>query len=237
MKKTSLIWFSLLLIGKIFAQENNLSQRVDTKITVTTATDFHVTQSLNLLYSQEQIYNMDFETIRVESEQSRRKPQEFKYSVSDGLQYGNDPAAMQTTMGIKQPLPIIKKWNGITSGSKPLDPTGACGMTQYVQAINGTPYAVYDKTGTGTVVYKGSVGTVTGSGSNGDPVVAYDKFADRWVITQLNGNGFAFAVSKTNDPAGAWASYQFPETKFPDYERGENPACRNIQSKTHAGAL
>lgn len=217
MKKITLFLFSLLLISEIFAQEINQPQDVTKKVIVTTASEFHVTQSINMLYNKEQIDNMDFDAAkekaeidREERERSNRKAQTFKYSVADGPQYGNDPASIQTTMGTRQSLGVIKKWNGLSGSSQPLDPSGAVGMTQFVESINATPFAAYDKSGTGATVYSGSVGTITGTGSDGDPVVIYDKFADRWVICQMNGaSGIGIAVSKTNNPAGAWSAYKF----------------------------
>lgn len=90
-----------------------------------------------------------------------------------------------------------------------------------MQAVNATPFAVYDKTGTGTPTFTGSVGTVTGSTLNsGDPIVMYDKFADRWFVAQLDlFVSFAVAVSATNDPSGAWYAYKFsmPGFAMPDY--------------------
>ncbi|HET7817956.1 MAG TPA: hypothetical protein VFL70_01480 [Bacteroidia bacterium] len=218
MKKITLTIFYLILLGKVNAQEKNSPQPIEAKITVSTALSFQETQSINLLFSKDQIENMDFEAAREKAERSNRKPQQFKYTVVDGPQYGNDPASIQTNMGTRQSLGVLKKWSGLSSSSQPLDPTGSVGMTQYVQSINATPFAVYDKTGTGTVVYQGSVGTVTGTSSTGDPVVVYDKFADRWCITNMTGStGIGFAVSKTNNPAGAWNAYKFSTTGSNDY--------------------
>ena len=220
MKKTSLLIFCLLMINGMFAQQKssgNFPKEIPTKITVTTASEFHVTQSPNLLFDQKEMDKINSESAKQMTDRDHRKAQVFKFSAANDPKYGNDPATIQKTMGTRTPLAVIKKWVGISSGSQPLDPTGAVGMTQYVQAINTTPYAVYDKTGTGTAVYNGSIGTATGTGTDGDPVVAYDKFADRWVVAQLNGNGFGMAVSKTNNPAGAWSAYKFTASNLPDY--------------------
>ncbi|MEP6810571.1 MAG: dockerin type I domain-containing protein, partial [Chthoniobacterales bacterium] len=70
------------------------------------------------------------------------------------------------------------------------------------------------------------LGGVCAGNDNGDPVVVYDRIANRWVLTQ-----FAFtdtatppfhqcvAVSKTSDPTGAYWAYDFitPGNEFPDY--------------------
>lgn len=220
MKKVIFILFCLLCLNRINAQETNLPQQIDAKITVSPAIPPVETHSLNMLFSKQEVENIQQEIEREKLEHSRRKPQTFKYSPADGPQYATDRASVQTTMGTRQPLALLKKWNGQKGSSQPLDPTGSVGMTQYVQSINATPFAVYDKNGTGTPVYTGSVGTVTGnSGSAGDPVVVYDKFADRWVICQMKSStGVAFAVSKTNDPAGAWSAYSsFTTASSNDY--------------------
>lgn len=218
MKKITLVLFVLLFTSKIYAQEQNVPQPVDAQITVSKAIWFKETQSLNMLFSEKQVEDIQQEIEREKAERSRRKAQVFKYTAADGAQYGNDPATMQTTMGTRQPLAPKTKWNGLSGSSQPLDPTGSVGMTQYVQSINATPFAAYDKTGTGTAVYSGNVGTITGTSSTGDPVVVYDKFADRWCITNMTGStGIGFAVSKTNDPAGTWSAYKFTVSGSNDY--------------------
>ncbi|MCX6295528.1 MAG: hypothetical protein NTX97_05595, partial [Bacteroidetes bacterium] len=53
----------------------------------------------------------------------------------------------------------------------------------------------------------------------GDPIVLYDKYADRWVLTQFGttGNKIYIAVSTTNNPAGTYACYTYTSSSFPDY--------------------
>jgi hypothetical protein len=221
MKKKSLFISCLLIIGGLNAQKTLPTSGpgvIDGPTVVSTAKSFKITQSLNMLLSQNQIDKIDFEGIKEMHDRDYRKAQTFKYTVADGSEYGNDSASIQRTMGTRLPLAVIKQWPGQNGNADPLDPSGAVGLTQYVQAVNATPFAVYSKTGTGTATYTGSVGTVTGSGTDGDPVVLYDKFADRWFLAQLDGwSGFALAVSATNNPAGAWYSYQFTATQMPDY--------------------
>src|SRR5262252_3627926 len=74
----------------------------------------------------------------------------------------------------------------------PPDTNGAVGKTQYVQWVNLT-LAVFDKT-TGNVLpnfpvpgnalWQGFGGNCETS-NDGDPIVTYDKIADRWVFSQL----------------------------------------------------
>lgn len=110
----------------------------------------------------------------------------------------------------------------------PPDTTGDAGPTYYIQAIN-TSIGVYDKT-TGarvaaftfdTFMSQGSFGNLCDTDNFGDPVVLYDTFEDRWIITDfafmldsasnvINPPGAfqCFAVSQSGDPvAGGWHFY------------------------------
>ena len=222
MKKVTFFCVSLLTAASIFAQQKLPASGpgvIDGPTEVITATSFKVTQSINLLLSKDKLAKINFDEIKEMHDRDFRKAQTFKYTVNDGPQYGNDPGSIQTEMGTRQPMVgVIKHWNGQNGGFDPQDPTGAVGLTKYVQAVNASPYSVYTKTGTGTATYTGDIGTITGGGQNGDPVVLYDKFADRWLIGNLgNGNSFAMAISATNDPAGSWYAYTFTPPELPDY--------------------
>jgi len=222
MKKTSLLVSCLLIMGGLHAQvalPTSGPGVIDGPTVVMTAKSFKITKSLNMILSQDKIDKINFDSIKKEMpDREHRKAQTFKYTVADGPEYGNDSATTQRIMGTRLPLAVIKQWSGLNGGCDPQDPSGAAGMTQYVQSVNATPFAVYNKTGTGTPVYTGSVGTVTGGGTDGDPIVLYDKFADRWFLAELDGwSGFALAVSATNDPTGSWYAYQFTAPQMPDY--------------------
>lgn len=115
----------------------------------------------------------------------------------------------------------------------PPDTNGDVGPTYYIQTVN-TSIGVYDKT-TGTRVAaftfdtfmsQGNFGNVCDSDNFGDPVVLYDTFEDRWVISDFafildpSGNVInppgsyqCFAVSKTGDPvSGGWNYYSINTT-------------------------
>ena len=109
----------------------------------------------------------------------------------------------------------------------PPDTVGDVGPNHYIQAIN-TSLAIYNKT-TGaqitqlsfnTFMSQGAFGNLCDTNNFGDPVVLYDSFEDRWVITDFAfintasgvtnppGAFQCFAVSKTADPvAGGWYYY------------------------------
>lgn len=222
MKKILPFVILLSVANLLSAQQLQLHNDLNSDTTIVLyATKFEITQPLNKLFTQSEIDKMDFKEAKEMPDREHRLNQKFLFSASDGAQYGNDQSTMQTKMGQGKSPTVIKSWNGLNGGSMPQDPSGAAGMTQYVQAVNATPFAAYNKTGNGAIVFNGDVGTVTGSGSDGDPIVMYDKFADRWFVSQLDGffTGFALAVSATNNPAGAWYAYQFnmPSGLSPDY--------------------
>jgi hypothetical protein len=58
----------------------------------------------------------------------------------------------------------------------------------------------------------------------GDPIVLYDQFANRWLLSQFsNSTGPNFfncvAVSTTGDPTGTYQRYAFSAAVFPDYPK------------------
>jgi hypothetical protein len=110
----------------------------------------------------------------------------------------------------------------------PADTNGDVGPTYYIQTIN-TSVGVYNKSdGTlvaaftyNTLMSQGNFGNLCDNNNFGDPLVLYDTFEDRWIITdfafELDGSGNVinppgafecFAVSKTGDPVGGgWNFY------------------------------
>ena len=115
-----------------------------------------------------------------------------------------DPIA-QTSMGTKSMVPPIANWQAQSGSGYPPDPSGAAGPNHYVQAVN-TAYKIYTKTG-GAVTGGGPFNLSSlwsGSTNDGDPIVMYDRFADRWFISQFNGNDkILVAISTTNNPTGS----------------------------------
>lgn len=131
---------------------------------------------------------------------------------------GIDPVA-QTTMGSRTGDGWLKANWQAQSGAFPPDPTGAAGPDHYVQAVNSS-YRVYNKDGS-SASSPASLGSLWGSTSDGDPIVMYDRFADRWFISQfkVSNNGILIAVSETSDPLGSYYTYEFTFTAFPDYPK------------------
>lgn len=116
-------------------------------------------------------------------------------------------------------------------GVAPPDTEGAVGGTQYVQWVN-LRYDVYDKTTgalilgpvTGNSFWAGFGGTCQTSNS-GDPIVLYDKAAQRWFVSQpvfSTPYMFCIAVSTSSDATGSYHRYAFataPAADFPDYPK------------------
>lgn len=113
----------------------------------------------------------------------------------------------------------------------PPDTNGAVGATQYVQWVN-EAFGVFDKaTGTmlpgfpknGNTLWAGFGGPCETS-NDGDPIVQYDKIANRWVLTQFAVSSTPYrqcvAVSTTPDATGTYARYEFTYgTDFNDYPK------------------
>ena len=117
--------------------------------------------------------------------------------------------------------PIINM-DGITSGSSPNDPSGAVGKSHYVQMVNSTEIAVYEKTGNLVISFAANViWSSIGFSSAGDPIVLYDQEHDKWILTEFanQGNNLLFAVSNGSDPTDVWTTYSFSTPNFPDYPK------------------
>ncbi len=114
----------------------------------------------------------------------------------------------------------------------PPDTNGAVGATQYVQWVN-TYFAVFDKTSgkivsgfpkAGNAIWQGFGGGCE-TNNDGDPIVQYDKAANRWILTQFSVSTTPYlqcvAVSATSDATGPYYRYAFSygNTQFNDYPK------------------
>ena len=120
---------------------------------------------------------------------------------------------------------------GFSPDSAPPDTNGAVGATQYVQWVNES-FAVFDKaTGAiaagfpmaGNTLWSGFGGGCE-SNNDGDPIVQYDKAANRWIFTQFSVSTKPYlecvAVSTSSDATGSYYRYSFSYgTQFPDYPK------------------
>ena len=106
-------------------------------------------------------------------------------------------------------------------GCLPPDTNGEVGATQYVQMVN-SDFAVYSKTGQALrdatpidALWSGTTSECAAH-NDGDPVVVYDQFAGRWILSQFiaqpaGGESYAecIAVSTTGDATGTYYLYEF----------------------------
>ncbi|HZI58573.1 MAG TPA: hypothetical protein VFF39_17465, partial [Verrucomicrobiae bacterium] len=118
---------------------------------------------------------------------------------------------------------------GFTVSSAPPDTNGAVGLNQYVQWVN-TSFAVFNKT-TGALIAGPIAGNTLWSGfgggcqtnNDGDPIVLYDKAANRWMFAQFSVSTTPFlqcvAVSTTSDATGTFNRYSFQYSGFDDYPK------------------
>jgi hypothetical protein len=118
---------------------------------------------------------------------------------------------------------------GFTVNSAPPDTNGTVGATQYVQWVNSS-FAIFNKS-SGALIAGPTAGNTLWSGfgggcqtnNDGDPVVLYDKAAQRWVFSQFSVTTTPFlqciAVSTTSDATGTYNRYSFQYGNFDDYPK------------------
>jgi uncharacterized repeat protein (TIGR01451 family) len=163
-----------------------------------------------------------------------------------GTTAGSSPSAV--AVGANPPSPAApaptpsNSFDGLDflnwGAGHPPDPNGDVGPTYYIQTIN-TSVGIFRKSDGvrvaaftfNTFMSQGSFGNLCDTNNFGDPVVVYDTFEDRWIITdfafQLSGGNVVapefqcFAVSKSGDPvAGGWNFYSIQVNGgFGDYPK------------------
>ncbi len=114
------------------------------------------------------------------------------------------------------------------SGVNPPDTVGDVGPNHYVQMINdsgGATVRIYDKaTPTPNILADFELDTLGGGPCAfglGDPIVLYDRFADRWLLSEFSssGNRLCVYISQTADPTGTYFNYDLTAPNFPDYPK------------------
>lgn len=189
----------------------------------------------------------DMAVIAPATERRGRPVREHRIPFDDGPELDADPLLGRAQGGAVQAIapaaPTVGTGvdglgNGFTGpagtmtvNSAPPDTTGAVGATQYVQWVN-TAFAVFDKStkapvfgpADGKSLWAGFGGACE-SRNDGDPVVQYDKLANRWVVSQFavpgGTTGFwqCIAVSTTSDATGTWNRYAFQYAQFNDFPK------------------
>ncbi|HKB97381.1 MAG TPA: choice-of-anchor D domain-containing protein [Terriglobales bacterium] len=134
----------------------------------------------------------------------------------------NGPLQQEDPVLQKEIKPFISATAGVdfdgvpAQNYAPSDANLAVGPNHIVETVN-VRYAVYNKSGTilagptNITTFFAALGGNCASGAS-DPIVNYDRLADRWVVSDIGiGSGYSecVAVSKTNDPAGAYFLYAY----------------------------
>lgn len=126
------------------------------------------------------------------------------------------------------------------AGAIPPDPNISVGLdpsgnTQIVQVVN-TSYAIYNTSGSqlagggdlGGAIFSSLPMTANcnANADGGDPIVLWDKFDKRWLISQLaynsdfTQNDFCLAISNSADATGTYEVYDIPfGSSVPDYPK------------------
>jgi hypothetical protein len=158
-------------------------------------------------------------------------------SNAKGSPSQRDPVIQSSAPTPNTPSPTTS-FEGISNidGFIPPDTVGAIGPSNFVEAVNVRVQVFNRFTGAPetTANLISSLFASLGQGSfcastdDGDPIVVYDPYADRWWISQFaNASAstgpyyMSIAVSKTSDPTGAYYVYcfQMPGNLFPDYPK------------------
>jgi hypothetical protein len=154
------------------------------------------------------------------------------YSIDGALQSAVPATTIPSTQQNFEGLSNQANFDIFGFRVNPPDPNGEVGPNNYVEMIN-LVFGVYDKAGnlllgpvdTGTLWSGFEIPDCTDP--SGDPVVMYDQFTDRWILSQFTTRGPEYwncvAVSTTSDPTGSYYRYAFSTgVNFPDYPKYGN---------------
>jgi hypothetical protein len=136
-----------------------------------------------------------------------------------GGEHASDRAAQTNAAHVLEAQPHAA-FAGITQdGLIPPDPNIAVGPNHIVEMVN-SEIAIFEKSGNLESGYPKklsnlwtNLGGACAQSNSGDPVVQYDRLADRWFISQLASLSSPYAeciaVSVTNDPSGSYHLYSY----------------------------
>jgi hypothetical protein len=162
-----------------------------------------------------------------------RVPRQSAPSVVDPVIQTSTPTPA-TTIGLSQWEGLGAGYPGFTVTAVPPDTNMAVGPNHIIQWVNGG-IVVFDKMGhelqapvdDGT--FWGALSTCNQLGGFSDPVVQYDRIADRWIIGEIGlpllppyFGQFAqcFAVSTGSDPTGSYYQWAYGfGSDIPDYPK------------------
>jgi hypothetical protein len=145
------------------------------------------------------------------------RPGPLRFKLATGPWQQEDPVLQKEALPAVSASPGVS-FDGIPSpGYVPSDSNLAVGPSDIVEVVN-IQFAVYNKSG---ATLAGPINIQTlftplggdcGTSALGDPVVLYDRQADRWVVSMIGSGATTsecVAVSKTNDPTGSYFLYSY----------------------------
>ena len=157
--------------------------------------------------------------------------EEFKRPA---LLKGPDPVLQDQIPSTRTTATVGQNFAGVSNlnGVAPPDTEGDVGPNHYFQMIN-LSYAIWDKNGNqllapadNQTIWEGfDNGQPYDNANDGDPVVLYDQYADRWLVSQFAVNTTntkyyeLVAISTTSDPTGSYYRYAFEFNNMPDYPK------------------
>lgn len=157
------------------------------------------------------------------------RPEVPKYAVPDAALQAEALPPVSATLGLNFEG-LGQGQYGFNLQAAPPDTNGVVGLNQYVQWVN-LEFAVFNKS-TGAIIgtpHPGNTiwagfGGVCQTSNDGDPIVQYDKIANRWIFTQFAVSAQPFtqcvAVSTTSDATGTYNRYAFQfGINFNDYPK------------------
>jgi hypothetical protein len=217
MKKTVLLFIFFFGMHQLFAQNNSKTDGSYFK----QCSSFEISKPFRELAEMSPATNKPGDKLKESHDKKGRGliPQNKQHPSATPLE--EDPIQQKTEGFMPLATPLVN-FDGQPGDASPADPSGAAGPNHYVQAVN-DQFRVYDKTGKPLINSLDLKTLWTGSINEGDPIVLYDKFADRWFIQQFqqSGNKILIAISTTPDPTGTYYQYTFvPDaSQFPDYPK------------------
>jgi hypothetical protein len=148
--------------------------------------------------------------------------------IGPGASAGRDSALQTAALPLINTVPGLN-FDGVgANGFAPPDTNGSVGLTQFFQITN-VEFAIYDKNSGNILLGPALIhslwngfGGDCDSNDGGDPVVLWDKAAQRWFVSQLSGSytNWCAAVSTSSDATGTYFRYAFSSgSNLDDYPK------------------
>jgi len=201
----------LILGGVVSAQQ---------EVQVETAVDFWTTEEMSY-YPEIDPFSIPDKEFQRGGMLSTKRQKKATHLSNVGESPTNVDPLIQVGGFTRSAPQTVVSFDGVVSNVSPPDPTGAVGPNHIVEMTNSV-WAVFDKSGTMAPGFPKSINDPLGTG-NGDPIVLYDREADRFLISQFkdpfsaSGSRFLVAISTTPDPTGSYDVFSFNPNGSIDY--------------------